>query len=221
MMIARIISLVIGYIFGLFQTGYFYGKSQGIDIHNEGSGNVGMTNSLRVLGAKAGLITFLGDLFKAILAVVAVYFIFRGRYPDSVRLLELYAGFGAVLGHNFPFYMHFKGGKGITCTSGMILAVCPQAAPLCLICFILAVAVTRYVSLGSVIVVTLYLIQVIVFGQVGWLFGLSGAMLIEFYIVSACFTALALWQHRANIVRLMNGTENKLGAGKKQEEEKQ
>lgn len=215
MVIARIVSLVIGYVFGLFQTGYFYGRSQGIDIHNEGSGNVGTTNTLRVLGIKAGLITFLGDLFKAIFAVLIVYFIFRGGYPDSVKVLELYAGFGAVLGHNFPFYMHFKGGKGIACTSGMILAVCPQAAPFCLALFIITVAVTRYVSLGSVLVVAFYLIQVIVFGQAGWLFGLSGATLIEFYIVSACFTAMALWRHRENIVRLLHGTENKLGAEKR------
>lgn len=218
MMIARIISLVIGYVFGLFQTGYFYSKSKGVDIHKEGSGNVGTTNTLRVLGIKAGLITFIGDLFKAILAVVLIYFIFRDRYPDSVKVLELYAGFGSVLGHNFPFYMQFKGGKGIACTSGVILAVCPMAAPVCLFLFILAVAITRYVSLGSVLVVSFYLIQVIVFGQMGWL-GLEGAVRTEFYIVSACFTAMAIWRHRANIVRLVKGTENKLGSGKKKENE--
>ena len=218
MMIARIISLVIGYVCGLFQTGYFYSKSKGVEIHKEGSGNVGTTNTLRVLGIKAGLITFIGDLFKAILAVVLIYFIFRDRYPDSVKVLELYAGFGSVLGHNFPFYMQFKGGKGIACTSGVILAVCPMAAPVCLFLFILAVAITRYVSLGSVLVVSFYLIQVIVFGQMGWL-GLEGAVRTEFYIVGACFTAMAIWRHRANIVRLVKGTENKLGSGKKKENE--
>lgn len=122
---ARVIALGIGYLFGLFQTGYLYGKSQGIDIRSEGSGNAGTTNSLRVLGIKAGLITFAGDLCKAILAVLLVKVLFRNAYPDAVKILELYAGFGAVLGHNFPFYLKFKGGKGIACTSGMILAVCP------------------------------------------------------------------------------------------------
>lgn len=126
---ARVIALGIGYLFGLFQTGYLYGKSQGIDIRSEGSGNAGTTNSLRVLGIKAGLITFAGDLCKAILAVLLVKVLFRNAYPDAVKILELYAGFGAVLGHNFPFYLKFKGGKGIACTSGMILAVCPLAAP--------------------------------------------------------------------------------------------
>lgn len=211
---ARLIALGIGYVFGLFQTGYFYGKSKGIDIRNEGSGNAGTTNSLRVLGWKAGLITFLGDLFKAILAVVLVKIIFEDRYPDAIKVLELYAGFGAVLGHNFPFYLKFKGGKGIACTSGMILAVCPLAAPLCLFLFIVSIAITRYVSLGSILVVTFYLIQVIVFGQMGYLH-LEALYIPEFYMISACFTIMGLWRHRANISRLLHGTENKLGAKKK------
>ncbi len=215
MIVARIIALVIGYGFGLFQTGYIYGKKHGVDIRTQGSGNAGTTNTLRVLGWKAGLVTFLGDLFKAIFAVLLVKFLFYNQYPQEIKILELYAGFGAVLGHNFPFYLKFKGGKGIACTSGMILAVCPIAAPICLVLFIAAVGITRYVSLGSILVVTSYLIQVIVFGQLGYLH-LEGAALVEFYVVSACFTAMALWRHRANIKRLLNGTENKFGTKKEE-----
>lgn len=213
MMVARLTALVIGYAFGLFQTGYLYGKSKGIDIRSEGSGNAGTTNSLRVLGVKAGLITFLGDLFKAILAVALVHFLFREKYPQAVKVLELYAGFGAVLGHNFPFYLKFQGGKGIACTSGMILAVCPLAAPFCLFLFITSIAVTRYVSLGSILVVCSYLAQVILFGQLGYL-GVVSEYLPEFYVVSACFTAMGLSRHRANIKRLWTGTENKFGVRK-------
>lgn len=213
MIIARIVSLLIGYGFGLFQTAYIYGKSKGIDIRKEGSGNAGTTNSLRVLGWKAGVITFIGDLLKAIFAVLLIKLIFTPGYGDATKVLELYAGFGCVLGHNFPCYLQFKGGKGIACTSGMILAVCPMAAPVCLLLFILAVAITRYVSLGSILVVTSYLVQVIVFGQLGYLH-LKGAVLVEFYIISACFTAMALWRHKENIVRLLNGTENKFGTKK-------
>lgn len=213
MIVARIISLALGYCFGLFQTGYIYGRSKGIDIRKEGSGNAGTTNSLRVLGKKAGAITFIGDFLKAILAVLLVYLIFRGTYPESVKVLELYAGFGTVLGHNFPCYLGFKGGKGIACTSGTILAVCPLAAPICLVLFVLSVVLTRYVSVGSILVVCTYLIQAIVFGQLG-LLSMSGAVLIEYYILSAVITGLALWQHRANIKRLLNGTENKLGMKK-------
>jgi glycerol-3-phosphate acyltransferase PlsY len=123
-----------------------------------------------------------------------------------------------VLGHNFPFYLHFKGGKGIAATSGVILAVCPIAAPICLILFILAVALTRYVSLGSILVVCAYLLQVLVFGQLGYLH-LTGGLLLEFYIVSACFTGMALWKHRENIKRLLNGTENRFGTKKKEEKD--
>lgn len=213
MITARVIALAIGYVFGLFQTGYLYGKSQGIDIRKEGSGNAGTTNSLRVLGAKAGIITFAGDLFKAIFAVLVVKAIFGNTYPDAIKILELYAGFGAVLGHNFPFYLNFKGGKGIACTSGMILAVFPLSAPICLVLFIGSIAITRYVSLGSILVVVSYLIQVLIFGQMGYLH-IDAVYLPEFYIVSACFTAMGLWRHRANIKRLLNGTENKFGMKK-------
>jgi len=157
-------------------------------------------------------------LCKAILAVLLVKLLFGDTYPDAVKILELYAGFGAVLGHNFPFYLKFHGGKGIACTSGMILAVCPMAAPVCLVLFIAAIAVTRYVSLGSILVVVSYLIQVIVFGQLGYLH-IDAAYLPEFYVVSACFTAMALWRHRSNIVRLLNGTENKFSMKKKNKEE--
>jgi glycerol-3-phosphate acyltransferase PlsY len=214
MILARIISLAIGYLLGLFQTGYLYGKHKGLDIRTQGSGNAGTTNTLRVLGIKAGLITFLGDLFKAIFAVLIAHFLFKDTYPEAVKVLELYAGFGTVLGHNFPFYLGFKGGKGIACTSGVILAVCPQAAPLCLALFIIAVAATRYVSLGSILVVIFYLLQVLIFGHIGWL-NIGNAYMLEFYILSACFTGMALWKHRANIVRLINGTENKLGSRSK------
>lgn len=213
MIVARGIALLIGYAFGLFQTGYLYGKSQGIDIRKEGSGNAGTTNSLRVLGWKAGLITFWGDLFKAIFAVLLTKFLFQGSYPENVKILELYAGFGAVLGHNFPFYLKFKGGKGIACTSGMILAVCPIAAPICLVLFIASIAITRYVSLGSILVLISYLIQVIVFGQLGYLH-IGAEYLPEFYMISACFTAMGLWRHRENIKRLLSGTENKFGMKK-------
>lgn len=210
---ARIVALIVGYCLGLFQTGYIYGERHGVDIRSKGSGNAGTTNTLRVLGWKAGLITFMGDLFKAILAVLIIRLLYLGKYPDAIQVLELYAGFGAVLGHNFPFYLKFQGGKGIACTAGVILAVCPQAAPICLVLFVVSVAVTRYVSLGSILVVTGYLIQAVMFGQLGYL-GIQGEYLPEFYIVSACFTGMALWRHRANIKRLLTGTENKLGVKK-------
>lgn len=210
MIMARIFALLVGYLLGTFQTGYIYGRAHGIDVREHGSGNSGTTNTLRTLGWKAGAVTFLGDFFKAIAAVFIFYFIYRETYPEFVRCIELYAGFGAVLGHNFPFFLKFKGGKGIACTSGVILAVCPPAAPLCLVLFIIAVAVTRYVSLGSILVVLAFLLQSIIFNHIGIL-GVDSSYILEFDIIVACFTTMAIWRHRTNITRLINGTENKFG----------
>ncbi len=123
MIAARLLSLLAGYVFGLFQTAYLYGRTKGIDIRDKGSGNAGTTNSIRVLGWKAGALTFLGDFFKAVLAVLLVKLVFGERYAESVKVLELYAGFGAVLGHNFPCYLQFRGGKGIACSAGVVVAV--------------------------------------------------------------------------------------------------
>lgn len=166
-----------------------------------------------MLGWKAGIITFAGDLLKAVFAVLLVKLIFHGTYGADTKVLELYAGFGTVLGHNFPCYLQFRGGKGIACTTGVILAVCPPAVICCAVGFLIIVGITRYVSVGSIFLVSAYLVQAIIFGQIGWL-KISGASRIEFYILSACFTGMAIWRHRANIVRLMNGTENKFGTKK-------
>ncbi len=216
MILSRGICLAIGYIFGLFQTGYIYGKAHNVDIRQQGSGNAGTTNALRTLGWKAGLITFIGDLGKAMLAMLVAWLLFHEKYPDGVKLLEMYAGFGAVLGHNFPFYLKFKGGKGIACTSGFILAFCPFMAPICLILFIGAVVITRYVSLGSILVVVSFFIQLMIFGQMDWL-KVNPDLLLEVYVVGGLFSILALWRHRANIRRLLSGTENKLSLHKTKE----
>ena len=196
MIFARLIALLVGYLFGNFQTGYLYGKSKGIDIRKHGSGNAGTTNTLRTLGVKAGLITFLGDSFKAIIAILIIKYVFRNQYPDAIKILEMYAGFGTVLGHNFPFYLGFKGGKGIACTGGVILAVCPLAAILCLVVFVSIVAITRYVSLGSIVMVSVFLIQVIIFNHFG-IIGLDSKemnLILEFDIIAACFTCMGIWR---------------------------
>ena len=158
----RLICLAVGYVCGLFQTGYLVGKMNHIDIRKEGSGNSGTTNALRVLGWKAGIFTFLGDVLKCVAAYFIVRFMYRGS--DCLPLLVMYAGAGVTLGHNFPFYMNFKGGKGIAATAGLILATNPIMMLIATIVFILVVAVTRYVSLGSLILVVLFLAEVIVSG---------------------------------------------------------
>lgn len=211
----RFICLLIGYAFGLIQTGYIYGKMRGVDIRKEGSGNAGSTNALRTMGIKAGLVTLLGDCFKCVFAVVTVYLIYGKTYADIFPLLAMYAGMGAVLGHNYPFYLNFKGGKGIAATAGLILSTTNVWMVLiCLFAFLGIVAVTRYVSLGSLAVVIIYLIEVVVYGQMGG-FGVKAPYLYEMYGIAAFLMLSAFYKHKANIVRLMNGTENKISIGKK------
>ena len=209
----RIICLVMGYVFGLFQTGYLYGKYKGIDIRQHGSGNSGSTNALRVMGVRAGLIVFLGDFFKTVIPCFLVRILF-GSQPDYLYVWILYAGFGVILGHNFPFYLNFKGGKGIAATAGIVTSLDWRLMLLCLAAFVLVVAVTWYVSLGSLIVSTILVVWNVVMGQMG-AYGLSAAARPEFYGISAVIAAMAFWRHRANIVRLVQGKENKVGAKKK------
>lgn len=210
----RIICLAIGYVFGLFQTGYIYGKLHQVDIRTMGSGNAGTTNALRTMGWKAGAITFLGDAFKCIFAVVAVRLIFGDSHPEMISMLTMYAGMGAVLGHNYPFYLKFKGGKGIAATAGLLASTTNLPMTLiCLMAFATVVGITRYVSVGSLVVVTLYLIEIIVYGQMGG-FGVSGGYLYEMYAIAALLLVSAVYKHKENIRRLMNGTENKLSVGK-------
>lgn len=208
----RLICVAIGYVFGLLQTGYLYGKRQHIDIRQYGSGNAGTTNTLRTLGWKAGAITFLGDCLKCVAAVLVVYLIY-GKSHDNIQLLGMYAGMGAVLGHNYPFYLGFKGGKGIAATAGLILSTNPWMMLIAAVVFIAIVAVTRYVSLGSLVLVVLFVAEVVVYGQNGG-FSLTQPELYEMYGIAVFLMLLAFYKHRANIKRLMSGTENKFGAKK-------
>ena len=211
----RIICLVVGYLLGNFQTAYFYGKAHGIDIRQYGSGNAGTTNTLRVLGTKAGLIVFAGDCLKCMIAVWIVRLLFGSTHTDIIYLLCLYTGAGAILGHNFPFYMGFKGGKGIAATAGMVLSFHPYFVITGVLTFFGIFFSTHYVSLGSLLVYTILYIQLVISGQLGVFPGMTQAQLIEMYLVFGCMTAMAFWKHRANIGRLIHGTESKTYLTKK------
>lgn len=217
----RIICLLIGYLFGLFQTAYFYGKAHGIDIRQYGSGNSGTTNALRVLGTKAGLIVFAGDCLKCIIAVWIVRLVFGPSHRDIIYLLCLYTGAGAILGHNYPFYMGFKGGKGIAATAGMVLSFHPYFIVTGVALFFGIFFTTHMVSLGSLLVYAGLMIQLVISGQMGLFAGMSQGQLIEMYILFGCMTALAFWKHRENIVRLVHGNERKTYLLKKNKVEAQ
>lgn len=205
----RIVCLAVGYLFGLFQTGYLYGKTQGIDIRKEGSGNSGATNSLRVLGLKAGIIVFIGDFAKTVIPSVITLLICRQYAPELAYLYMLYTAFGVVLGHNYPCYLNFRGGKGIACTAGLMVCIHFGISMGLLAMFLIIVGLTRYVSLGSLAAVTGVLISMLTLGISGAL-GLSAAVLPEFCVIACAWAVLAFWRHRSNIKRLLSGTENKI-----------
>lgn len=213
-MLIRILCLVIGYVFGLFQTSYLYGRKNGIDIRQHGSGNAGTTNALRTLGKKAGALTLAGDCLKSVLAVLLVSLIFRNSHPEMLQLLELYAGAGCILGHNFPFYLNFKGGKGIAASVGLVAAFDWRLLILCAVVFFTVFFLSHYVSLSSLLGYFFFAAGVICSGQMGR-YEASASVLREMYIVSLLLMALAYWRHRQNIVRLVRGTENKIFLGKK------
>lgn len=209
----RLACVLIGYVFGLFQTGYLYGRIKGIDIREHGSGNAGATNALRTLGKKAGAITFFGDCFKCVFAVVTVRLLFAGYGEPGENmgvLLGMYASMGVILGHNFPFYLNFKGGKGIAATAGLYVSLDPILMLIGATSFVVAVAVTKYVSVGSILVVIELLAGVLIYGFLGkW--GLTQPHLYELYGITVFLTLLALYRHKKNIKGLLHGTERRLG----------
>lgn len=208
---ARVICLAVGYLFGLFQTGYLVGRAMHVDIRKKGSGNAGSTNAVRVLGWKAGAVTFLGDVMKCILAVLLMRYVFRES--DCLPLLGLYTGMGVTLGHNFPFYLKFKGGKGMAVLGALVLMTDPCLVPIPLVSFLIVVIFTRYVSLGSILAAAIFFMEVVFYGCMGG-FAMTLQHEIEMYILAGLIMVLAWVRHKDNIKRLLTGTENRFGAKK-------
>lgn len=208
--VKRLCCLVIGYLCGMFLSGYFYGKKKNVDLTKEGSGNVGTTNALRILGIKAGAFTLLLDCFKTIGACVIAYFLFRNGADEigGIRILMAYAGFGAILGHDFPAYMKFKGGKGIASSLGLVIVCFPICLPIALLVFALNVYFSRYLSLGSIVGMATLAVEGIVFGILGVL-PYEGVANYEAMVILVLMSAIALILHRANMQRLLAGNENR------------
>ncbi len=213
-MIARILVVLGGYVFGLFQTGYFLGKALHQDIRTVGSGNAGATNALRAFGLKAGVIVFAGDLLKSTLYCLLIKFLFGEQFGDATQLMMFYGGVGVVLGHTYPFYLGFKGGKGIASTAGMILAFDWRIAIICFTLFLTITITTQYVSVASLSALTLFVILEQVFLALGWI-TLPETHMLEMMVLSFLFVAHAFFTHRANLVRLAHGNENKTNLLKK------
>lgn len=217
----RILCLIGGYAFGLFQTAYIIGRIHHIDIREYGSGNSGATNALRVLGKRAGLMVYLGDCLKCVIACLITRLIFNHFAPDVTLLMVIYTGLGVVLGHIFPFYMGFKGGKGISAISGAVISLLDLRIILpCLVVFVLVVAISRYVSLGSIVLMlqmwVMYMIFVLQDSE--YIYHLGQQYVVESILVLGFLAGLAIYKHKKNIVRLLHGEESKLGKKKEEAE---
>lgn len=215
----QILSLIIGYFIGaLGQTAYWYGKRHNVDVRNYGSGNSGTTNMIRTMGRKAGIITAVGDILKVFLSALICWLIFRGTGMPTT-LIFLYSGLGTIIGHNYPFYMGFKGGKGVATTAGVIISLFFQPNVLWVmtligvITFFGVLILTRYVSLASLVLVTEFMIEFIIWSGSGnaQLRGHEIAQGICLVIIIAAFCYL---RHLGNIERLLDGNERRFGEKK-------
>lgn len=186
-------------MFGCIQTAFIVGKIKGnIDIREHGSGNSGTTNAIRVLGWKLGAITFIADILKAVMAVLIAWIVFDNP------MAGFYAGIGSIIGHNWPVFLRFKGGKGIASTIGVMLTVDYRMGLIMILILAITILLTKYVSLGSILMVLSIVIMAPVFHNDS----------MEFLLLSFFLTGSALLKHRSNIKRLLNGTENKFGRKK-------
>lgn len=209
--------MIVGYCFGLIETGVIYGKIAHVDLRHKGSGNTGATNTLRVAGKKAGAIVLAGDMLKCAIPALAAYFIFSG-YGGDARVFMLCAGLGAVLGHNFPFYLGFKGGKGVACTAILIIIFDPLVALICAVIFFSVFYFSGYVSLASMVGASCAYVGFLIHNLVSG-YGFSTVGTVEFVILGLVMVLLLFYQHRENIGRLRNNTENKFHTRKDKEEQ--
>ena len=207
--------IIAGYLLGSLNTSIIVGKCYGIDIRKQGSGNAGMTNTLRTLGKAAAVFVILGDILKGVLSylignVVVDSAIVGGILPNPltsvVGLGGMVGGIAAIIGHNWPIYFGFKGGKGILTSFSVVMMMDWKLGITLLGLFIITVAITRYVSLGSIIACVAFPITAFIKG--------NGPI---FVIFASLLAILAIYRHKANIKRLISGTETKLGAKKKKD----
>lgn len=207
-MLLRGLCLLIGYLFGCFQTAYFVGRLNRIDIRRFGSGNLGTTNAARILGLAAGFSVLAGDILKTVLCTAVVGWLFGEQNPDSLLLLKTYAFVGCVFGHNFPFYLGFKGGKGVAVTIGFMLVLHHHIFLAWAIAALIVFLPTRYVSLSSMVGCLTTAILIPALGRFEY-WGMTAPARLEMYILIALMTVLVFVQHRSNIRRILAGTESR------------
>ena len=195
-----ILVAVISYLIGSVSTGILLSKNTGTDIRSEGSRNPGATNMLRVMGTKMGVLTFIGDSLKAIIACLLGQWVLPNNTFGIEGFGTMLAGIFAVLGHNWPIFYDFRGGKGVASSVAVRLMLNPTYGLFCLGIFLLIIYFTEYISLGSLCLISCFVLLCL----------LEREKNLWMIICSLLLFALSLYRHRANISRLLHGTENKM-----------
>lgn len=231
-MLTFIAIIAVSYLIGSIPTSIIAGRMlKGIDIRRFGSGNAGGTNAFRVLGWKAGLTVTLIDIAKGTIASVPVVGFFKlhpiGAFPDMNEIaLSLIAGMSAVIGHVFTVFAGFKGGKGVSTAAGMLIGIAPISMLMVIGVFLLAVSISRYVSVGSILAAIAFPLIIAIRK---YLFDLGAGLDYNFFgrwlvhdsldyhllIFGGIVAAAIIYTHRANIRRLFSGTENRLTFGRR------
>ena len=204
-----IATLIVSYLLGSIPTAFLVGKWRGIDIREQGSGNVGATNVFRVMGKKFGTLVLAVDILKGFLVT---FWVAASQHPNvstiSLVQSQLAAGLCAIAGHAWPIWLGFRGGKGVATSCGVFLGIYPNAVLLSLLVWVVCALMSRYVSLSSIIAALSFPIFLFLFYRSRTDFALS-------FVISLLLFSFILYTRRANVKRLVNGAEHKIGEGKK------
>jgi glycerol-3-phosphate acyltransferase PlsY len=199
--------VILGYLIGSIPVGFIFGKlARGIDIREHGSGNIGMTNVMRTIGVKAGIFVFFADMAKGAVAVALAWPIFSSS-PEMVAWGQMAGGASAVIGHSWPVYIGFRGGKGIATGFGALMVMFWPVGLITFAVFLTVVGLSRYVSLGSILgslTMLVAMIPLVVYGSEPFAYIAFGLVVVP----------IVIFRHRDNIRRLLSRTESKIGSSR-------
>ena len=200
MTIYIIISIIAYFIGSISFSVIFSRKFAGFDVRDKGSGNAGTTNVLRTVGKKVAALTLLCDILKGVIAIVIAIIASKIWTDINAELLKYLAGFFAIIGHTFTIFFEFRGGKGVATSLGVLITLNWKIGLICLVFAIILIALTRMVSVGSIMSAILFPVLIVFMGNAKF----------ESIVISVLIALLVVFNHRSNIKRLKNGTENKL-----------
>ena len=215
-MATYIIVSIIAYLLGSISFSVIFSKKlAGFDVREKGSGNAGSTNVLRTVGKKAAAITLICDVLKGVIAILIAMIIGNIFKNVDKELIVQIAGIAVVLGHTFPIFFGFKGGKGVATSLGVLLMSNWQIGLICLVFALVLMVLTKMVSVGSCGAAVLFPVLTLFINENYTVLteGKSGKV---YFVYSVILAIIVLYNHRANIKRIMSGTENKLSFGKKE-----